>query len=122
MGYILKLGSVDISDYVEAGYKINIEPVYGTSFVNMLGEEVAELIGQKVSISANLGELPTEIAKKVCNACDTDELTVSYATPVESSATFKRPKLTSELITESDGGLWDISLTMNTDVIRRDGL
>ena len=28
MEYILKLGSVDVSKYVESGYKTDIEPVY----------------------------------------------------------------------------------------------
>lgn len=122
MGYLLKLGSIDVSKHVEVGYKFDTEPVYGEPFKNMFGQEVEELIGSKVSISANLGEVPTALAKQILNVCDTDALAVEYATPIECSATFKRPKITSQLITEGDGGQWDISISMRTDVILKDGL
>lgn len=122
MGCILKLGGIDVSDYVEVGYKFDTEPVYDSSFTNMLGQEVEELIGCKISISANLGDVPETLAKSIMNVCDTDKLSVEYATPAEFSATFKRPKITSELVTEDDGGLWDISISMSTDVVLKDGL
>ena len=122
MGYILKLGGIDVSDYVEAGYKFDTEPVYGPSFPNMLGQEVEELIGYKVSISANLGEVPAALAKSIMAVCNTDKLSVDYATPIECSATFKCPKITSQLISEDKGGSWDISISMSTDVILKDGL
>lgn len=122
MSYLLRLGGIDVSEHVEEGYKFDTEPVYDEPFKNMLGQEVEELIGCKVSIRANLGEVPADLAKQILIACDTDALVVEYATPVECSATFKRPKITSELITEGDGGLWDISISMSTNVILKDGL
>lgn len=123
MEYILKLGNVDVSQYVESGYKTDIEPVYDSgTYENMFGQDKAKLIGTKISISASLGEVPTATAKQVLNACNTDALAVKYATPVEGTATFKRPKVTSELVTEDGGGLWDISISMDTDTILCDGL
>lgn len=122
MNCLLELGGIDVSEYVEVGYKFDTEPVYDTSFINMFGQKVEELIGCKISISANLGEVPVALAEQILNVCDTDALTVEYATPVKCSATFKRPKVTSELITEGDNGLWDISISMTTNVILKDGL
>lgn len=122
MGYILKLGGIDVSEYVECGYKFDTDPVYDEPFKNMLGQEISELIGCKVSISANLGDVPTFLAEQILNICDTDTLSVEYATPAESSAIFKRPKITSQLISEDGGGSWDISLSMCTNVILKDGL
>ena len=122
MSVLLAIGGIDVSKYVEIGYKIDTEPVYDTSFENMLKQDMAELIGCKVSISANLGLVPATVAKQILTVCDTDSLAVTYATPVEYSATFKRPKVTSELITEDNGGEWDISISMSTDVILKDGL
>lgn len=122
MSVLLAIGGIDVSKYVEIGYKIDTEPVYDTSFENMLKQDMAELIGCKVSISANLGLVPASVAKQILTACNTDALSVTYATPVEYSATFKRPKVTSELITEDNGGEWDISISMSTDVILKDGL
>lgn len=122
MSVLLAISGIDVSEYVESGYKIDSDPVYDTPFENMLKQDMAELIGCKVSISANLGLVPSSIAKQILCACDTDSLSVTYATPVEYSATFKRPKVTSELITEDNGGVWDISISMNTDVIPKGGL
>lgn len=123
MSYILKLGSIDASDYVESGYSVNIEPVYDSNgFTNMLGQDKTKLLGYKVSLSASLGEVPADTATSILTACNVSTLSVSYATPVEGTATFKRPTVTSELISENNGGVWDISLSMETDTILLDSL
>lgn len=50
---MLKLGTIDVSDYLEEGYSVRTEPVYDSaSFKNIYEQEKADLIGRKVSISA----------------------------------------------------------------------
>lgn len=120
---ILKLGKLDVSEYVCEGYSVDIEPVYDStsSFTNMLGQDKSMLIGQKVHINANLGDIPADIAQQICSICESDTLSVTYATPKEYTATFKRPQIKSELTSE-EPETWDIAITMSTDTIPLDGL
>jgi len=123
MSYILQLDTIDVSDYVENGYNVQTEPVYDSNgYTNMLGQDKTELLGYKVSLSANLGEVPAELAKSILTVCNNSTVTASYATPVEGTAVFKRPSITSELTSENNGGVWDISLSMETDTILLDSL
>jgi hypothetical protein len=119
---MLKLGTIDVSDYLEEGYSVRTEPVYDSaSFKNIYEQEKADLIGRKVSISANLGDVPKSVAEAICSACETDTLSVTYATPKAYTATFKRPDISCELTIE-EPETWDISLSMSTDTIPLDGL
>lgn len=123
MNYILKIGNLDVSAHVEAGYSIQKTPVFDTStaFTNMLGQEVKDLIGHKVSISANLGQLTATEATAVCTACSGDNITVTFGNPFTETATFRTPSLTMELTSESPEE-YDISISMETDTISLYGL
>lgn len=123
MNYILKIGNLDVSEHVEMGYSITKTPVFDTStaFTNMLGQEVKDLIGHKVSISANLGQLTAAEATAVCTACNGDNITVTFGNPFAETATFRTPTLTMELTSEFPEE-YDISLSMESDVISLYGL
>lgn len=119
---ILIIGGIDVSDYVEVGYTVNTEPIYeDVSFVNVLKNTVQKLVGTKVSLSATISGLSAELATSVCKACNIDNLNVTYAAPVKVSATFKRPSVSSTLVTETPEE-WDIQISMETDTVPLDGL
>ena len=123
MNYILKIGNVDVSNHVEAGYSITKTPVFDstTAFTNMLGKEVKTHIGDKIAISANLGQLTATEATAICSACAGDNITVTFGNPFVQTAVFRTPTITTELINETPEE-YDISLNMETDVISLDGL
>lgn len=119
---ILVIGGIDVSDYVLTGYTVNTEPVYeDVAFKNTLKNTVQKLVGTKVSLSATISGLPAELAASVCKVCNTDNLSVTYATPVKYTNTFKRPSISSTLVTETPEE-WDIQLSMETDTVPLDGL
>ena len=124
MDTLLKIGTIDVSDYVLDGYAVKTQPVYdSTTFTNMLGTEVKTLIGKTVAISANLGEVPDETAQKIFAVCETNSLSVTYASPVTYTATFKRPTVEAILVLDTETErLWDISISMETGTIALDGL
>lgn len=120
---ILILGGIDVSDYVSEGYRVDISPVYdsSTSFENMLGQNMENLIGNKYSLSCTLPGLDKKTAAAVCRVCRTDALEVTFAYPLEKTLTFKNPSLTSVLVTETPEE-WEINLSMETDTVPIDGL
>lgn len=123
MQYILKIGNIDVSDHVETGYQIQRTPVFdsSTAFVNMLGQEVKDLIGYKIAVSANLGQLTATEATAICNACKADNITVTFGNPFAATAVFRTPSLNVELTNENPVE-YDIALSMETDTISLDGL
>lgn len=125
MAAILQIGTLDVSAYVLEGYKVDIRTIYdtATAFTNMLGQEVADRIGTAVDISCTLGDVPEAIAAQICTLCDADSISITYATPKKSTATFKRPEISSTLTAEqASGNLWDITLSMTTGTTPIDGL
>lgn len=112
---ILKIGSVDLSMIAEQeGVRIHTAPVYGEKFTNVLGKERKKLIGESIDISAEFGNVPEELAKKIVSACENDNIPVEFKNPNTVTAIFDRPSVDAvpSFAASEDERYWNISLSM----------
>lgn len=122
---ILKIGAADLSAYCECqNVSINTSPVFGEGFVNVLGKNVREVIGNQIQLSASFGLLPQKVALDLRNACSAKSVTVEYKDPAHVSAVFERPSFSRNVDVEigEDKQLWNCSVSMTCPLLRDDGL
>lgn len=110
--------ALDVSDYVEAGYKMQMSSEYDGGFRAADGTDRRTRICDRISISADLGNLDATTAQAVISKC-TDGVEVTFGAPGNiHTATFYKPRIQAEMIVEGDvngyGELWDIHLDMES--------
>lgn len=114
MSVIFKIGNLDLSDYIiQSSFNISTTPVYsGIGFTNILGQEVKEYLGDKISISAGFDDIPDDLMKQINDVCAHETVTVTYEAPDEQTAEFGHPSI-SESPEYSDGTTiyWSLSLS-----------
>lgn len=126
---ILKLGVdtsavVDVSGYVESGFRINTSPIFEDEFTAVDGTDYKALKGYKVKIAASLSCVPASVMNAILAACAGDKVKVQYAygaTGQSASAReayFFAPAISAEMVTEGDttayGEFWDVSIDMES--------
>lgn len=123
---LLKIADIDLTAYICAGgLKVDESAVYDSnvSFTAMSGKERRKMIGTSVSISAVLTDVPTAEAHSIISACDTDELDVTYASPLMRSGKFGRPDISTDISYEEDNDrYYTISLSLVCSCIPLEGL
>lgn len=122
---ILKIGSVDLSDYCECQQvSITNSPVFSDGFVNVLGRTRRTVIGDQIQLSASFGLIPESVAKAIRNACSASSVTVEYKDPVPVTTVFERPTFSRNVDFEvgEDTQMWNCSVSMTCPLKRDDGL
>jgi|GEM_PF-1173200 len=128
-----KIGGVVLDGYIDRdGYDVRITPEYGNNgFVSSDGKEITDRLGDKISLSVNLIDVPMADAVRIANAVRDDTFSVTYTTPTEKSGEFKLTSYSASCVyadpDEKDPGitddiLWDISLTAESVVYSPGGL
>lgn len=110
---ILTIGTIDMSDYVEVGYNVSVQQMVSNQWQGIDGSEHQTVLGKKYSISAELGHVPSAVASSVCALLSSASVSMTFASPVSTTATFIAPSFTATLITET--GLWDISISATSE-------
>lgn len=113
--------ALDVSAYVETGFKINTEGVFDNGFTAVDGTEHKQLKGYKVRISAALGNIPSSVLTSLSSLCSNAQVSVSYAyggASAAKTAYFFTPSISAEMITEGGtsayGDIWDVSIDMTS--------
>lgn len=111
---ILKIGEVDMSEYVErSSFNVSASPVYsGNTFTNVYGKEIKEYLGERISISTSFSLVPEHILQSLKNACILDGVTIEYAAPDVQAAEFEHPSINCAMVMDDgDTTYWDVSLS-----------
>lgn len=117
---ILTINSIDVSDYVEVGYRVDKQNIVKAQWEAIDGTEHQLVLGCKYTINANLGHVPATTAASICSALDAQKVTISFASPGAVSADFIAPSVSATLVTEgavgvSSGELWDIAFSATSE-------
>lgn len=123
---LLKIAGNDVTKYIcTGGLKVDESAVYDSnvSFTAMSGKERRKMIGLSVSISAVLTDVPTAAARSLISACNTDEIDVTYASPLMRSGKFGHPDISTDISYEEDSDrYYTVSLSLTCSCIPLEGL
>jgi len=111
---ILTINSVDVSDYVEVGYKVDKQNIVKNQWEAIDGTEHQRVLGCKYTINCNLGHVPATIAASISAALDAQKVTITFANPDTTSCDFIAPSVSSTLISETPE-LWDIAFSATSE-------
>ena len=117
---ILQIGSIDVSQYVEVGYRVDTNPIIRDEWQAINGTEHRLMNGVKYSIQANLRSVPAATATSIFNTVNAASVSMTFSCPATTTATFVSPQISAELITEgatasAHGELWDISINATSE-------
>lgn len=117
---ILTINSIDVSDYVEVGYRVDKQNIVKAQWEAIDGTEHQLVLGCKYTINANLGHVPATTAASIMSALDAQRVAISFANPAAATAYFIAPNVSATLITEgatgvSSGELWDIAFSATSE-------
>jgi hypothetical protein len=116
---ILTIGSTDVSNYVEVGYRVDKANIVKSQWEAINGAEHQLILGCKYTINCNLGHVPASTAAAICTALDAQKVSITFANPGAVTADFIAPNVSATLITESASGtageLWDIAFSATSE-------
>lgn len=117
------IGGIDVQQYITS-YRVDNPPVYvNNSFTDITGVEVQDKLGDKVTLSLTLEDVPNTEALQLAEVLQADSISVSYTTPVPAAGQFKKTAYTADCsdadpdetdYNETDGILWDINVTLES--------
>lgn len=106
-------GAIDVSDYVEVGYNVSTQQLVSNQWTGINGSEHQTVLGKKYTLSCELGHVPSTTASSICTLLESASVSMTFSSPVTTTATFIAPSYTATLITET--GLWDISINATSE-------
>lgn len=108
----VKIGDEDVTKNVW-NYSLNFIPEYGSnSFKCTNGDSVTDFKGNRVSLSFNLRNIPTERAAKISAILNREEFDCTFAAPAETTTRFKSMGFTCD--PKDTGRLWDYSIKLES--------
>lgn len=113
---ILKIGSLDLSEYCEKGdFSVSRSGVYSSGFTGIGGNVKKKLLGYKYQISAAFNDVPNDIKKAIESACNAEKVSISFD---NTTAEFNAPDITCKLAYETTSGvlIWSVNLSSVCDL------
>ena len=113
---LLKIGSLDLSEYCEKGdLSISRSGVYSGGFTGISGKVKRKLLGYKYQISASFNDVPNDIKEAVESACKGEKVSISFG---DVTADFNAPDVTCKLAYETTGGglIWSVNISSVCDL------
>lgn len=113
---ILKIGSLDLSEYCEKGdFSVSRSGVYSSGFTSIGGNVKRKLLGYKYQISAAFNDVPNDIKKAIESACNAEKVSISFD---NTTAEFNAPDITCKLAYETTSGvlIWSVNLSSVCDL------
>lgn len=124
------IGGVNVQEYITE-YSCDFLPEFSNNdFKTVNGKHINKKMGDNVVLNIRLEEVPTNISLALASALEADEVYVDYTTPLPRRQKFYKTSYRAECddadpdntdFTETDGILWNISLTLHSVDIAADG-
>ena len=113
---LLKIGSLDLSEYCEKGdLSIDQSAVYSEGFKGLDGSVNKKLLGYKYSISAGFNDVPDNVKNAIKSACMSEKVSISFD---DVTADFNAPYVSCKTQYETTGGvlMWSVNISSVCDL------
>lgn len=111
---LLKIGELDVSEYVDKeSYSVQRSAVYESGFKNLYGETLKQYIGCSYRISTTFTNVPDDVKRAIFSACKAAKVDITFPDSGDKTAAFDMPELTAALQYETADGvmMWTISFS-----------
>lgn len=125
------IGGVDVQEKITE-YSCDFLPEFSDNgFKSVTGKRINKKTGDNVVLNIRLEEVPTSMSLALASALEADEVVVDYTTPLPGRQKFYKTSYRAECedadpdnsdLADTDGILWNISLSLHSVALGGDGL